>query len=331
MSGQQMRGCHSIAKPQERLACYDTISGREMTIKEDVEKHGRLALTEEAEPAAERVAEGAVPVYEEVVVPSMIDAMWGADPRSSRWLVTTHRRNYLLFARYSTDQNVAPYSPFYNETADSSRSDAVESKFQVSFKTRIWASEDRRFGAWLAYTQQSHWQVYNEEDSRPFRETNYMPELIVSYRPAIHIAGFDWNLFSAGYVHQSNGSSGLYSRSWDRLFAEFGFELDNFGVFLRAWYRIPENRDDENPDITDYYGHASLTALYRWQGHGVSLSARGNLRTGKGSVELSWLTPPLIGPLRGYVQLFSGYGESMIDYNWSQNTLGIGLALNDLY
>jgi phospholipase A1 len=29
------------------------------------------------------------------------------------------------------------------------------------------------------------------------------------------------------------------------------------------------------------------------------------------------------------VQGFSGYGESMIDYNWNQRTIGFGVAIND--
>jgi phospholipase A1 len=29
------------------------------------------------------------------------------------------------------------------------------------------------------------------------------------------------------------------------------------------------------------------------------------------------------------VKVFSGYGESLIDYNWKQSTLGIGITLND--
>jgi phospholipase A1 len=46
----------------------------------------------------------------------------------------------------------------------------------------------------------------------------------------------------------------------------------------------------------------------------------------------TWTSPPILGPLRGYVSAFTGlrgYGGSMIDYNWKQNTIGIGNTLND--
>jgi len=57
--------------------------------------------------------------------------------------------------------------------------------------------------------------------------------------------------------------------------------------------------------------------------------ARGNLSTGKGAAEVTWTSPRLFGPFRAYVQGFAGYGESMIDYNWSQKTIGIGVSIND--
>jgi phospholipase A1 len=74
----------------------------------------------------------------------------------------------------------------------------------------------------------------------------------------------------------------------------------------------------------------SLSRPFReWHGHSFTLMGRGNVSTGKGAGCLTWTTPPLLGPLRGYVAAFSGYGESMIDYNWNQNSIGFGVTLND--
>ncbi len=53
---------------------------------------------------------------------------------------------------------------------------------------------------------------------------------------------------------------------------------------------------------------------------------RGNLDTQKGAAQFSWTSPPIRGPLRGYAQAFTGYGENMIDYNWKQNSIGIGVT-----
>jgi len=69
--------------------------------------------------------------------------------------------------------------------------------------------------------------------------------------------------------------------------------------------------------------------IYKWHEHSFSLMGRGNWNTGNGAAQFAWTTPRLLGPMRGYVQLFSGYGESMIDYNFSQTTIGIGITLND--
>ena len=36
---------------------------------------------------------------------------------------------------------------------------------------------------------------------------------------------------------------------------------------------------------------------------------------------------PLAGALHGYLQVFSGYGESMIDYNLRQTKAGLGVTI----
>jgi phospholipase A1 len=43
-------------------------------------------------------------------------------------------------------------------------------------------------------------------------------------------------------------------------------------------------------------------------------------------LELDLTTSPLLGAARGYIQLTSGYGESLIDYNFRQTTLGFGVV-----
>ncbi len=60
-------------------------------------------------------------------------------------------------------------------------------------------------------------------------------------------------------------------------------------------------------------------------------TGRANLRFNEdnhGAVQLGY-TFSLHNQLRGYVQVFSGYGESLIDYDHEVNSLGIGLMLSN--
>ena len=38
---------------------------------------------------------------------------------------------------------------------------------------------------------------------------------------------------------------------------------------------------------------------------------------------------PIHGRLKAYVKITTGYGETLIDYNWRQNTIGLGILLVD--
>jgi len=313
--------CLEIADAVERLACFDVAIGAAV--------HGGAATT--PTPAATTVpAEAAAAVTPRPA--SLIDTAWGFLPDSRPAYVRLHQPNYLLLGRYTTDVNTAPYQPLFEAFDDEADFENVEAKFQLSVKGRLLSTDDRRWGLWFSYTQQSQWQLYSPEISRPFRETNYMPEIFGSFRPGVDIGGWQWNLLNFGYTHQSNGRADPISRSWDRLFVEAGFERDNFVLLARAWTRITEaDYEDDNPDIVDYYGHGEITGIYKWRDNSFTLMGRGNLSTGKGAAQFTWASRPLLGPLRGYVQVFTGYGESMIDYDWRQTTIGLGVTLNDRF
>ncbi|MFN0317903.1 MAG: phospholipase A [Burkholderiales bacterium] len=57
--------------------------------------------------------------------------------------------------------------------------------------------------------------------------------------------------------------------------------------------------------------------------------ARHSLRTGDkshGSAKLEW-SIPVSGYLKAHVSLFSGYRESLIDFNHRQTMIGVGISL----
>jgi phospholipase A1 len=175
--------------------------------------------------------------------------------------------------------------------------------------------------------------VFNHKASRPFRETNYEPEAILTLGTGNEGDGF--KLVNLGWSHESNGQTGTQSRGWNRLYAQGGWEWDRLSLLARAWHRIPDTaQDDDNPDIKEYMGRGDLLARYQTAGGYVTrLLVRHNLRAspGRGFVQLEWATPLLdaLGAARLHVQLSSGYGETLIDYNHKQTTIGIGVSFGD--
>jgi phospholipase A1 len=245
------------------------------------------------------------------------------------FVLTSHKPTYLLPLAY----NSRPNSAAVDEGGEDF--DRFEMKFQFSLKFTAWRHIFGDNGHLsLAYTQQAYWQAFNDAISSPFRETDHEPEAMLTFYTDYDVPGLGLRnrMLVFGYVHQSNGSPDDMSRSWNRLYANFILEHHNMVVSFKPWYRIPESsEDDDNPDIEDYLGHGELSLSYDNERNVYSLLFRNNLKRGgdnRGALQLDW-SFPLRDRIKGYVQIFSGYGESMIDYNRSVSRLGFGIMLND--
>jgi len=212
--------------------------------------------------------------------------------------------------------------------------DDFEAQFQISIKTPLVVDLFHKdISIYTGYTNRSFWQVYNSKLSSPFRETNHEPEIWLQTTKSTSFMGFDNRINMLGISHQSNGRSNALSRSWNRIYAKFAFEKESFLFVVKLWNRFNESSEfDDNPDITDYMGHGEFRVIYKKDGQAFNFMSRNNVESGfeRGATELSWSFP--IGKrkdLRGYIQVFSGYGESLIDYNQSVNRIGFGISLSD--
>ena len=241
--------------------------------------------------------------------------------------ILPHRPNYVLYT-YNGAPNVAPFSSIDSQ-ADLQHQ---ELKFQISLRVPLW---NRMFGdngdLWFGYTQMSFWQAFNTKRSAPFRETNYEPEMGLTLHTDFSLLGLRHRQLAVGFAHQSNGRDGTLTRSWNRLWASFTLERGNFVLVLKPWYRIPEEAaTDDNPDMAEYAGRAQLRLVYKYGDQVFSSMLRNSLRASdnRSGYELGW-TVPYNKSIKGLVQYYNGYGESLIDYNVRTRRFGIGVLVED--
>ena len=251
-----------------------------------------------------------------------------------RFGLLPHYVNYLLPFGY-TEQK-------YRSYVDSDEYGHIEAELQVSFKINI---GNDLFGLgekyYLSYSQRSLWQIY--EHSSPFRETNYNPEAFVVFPISDHSSSFNMRSVTLAYSHLSNGQGqthdeDLYtyayedpdnrSRGVDNFYINFTFQHNTLITDLKIWTPAIESKESsDNPDLMDYIGYSKLKFSYFTGENMFTLMGRGNPKTRKGAIEATY-SYPLVNGTYLYAKLFTGYGESLIDYNNKITKFSLGFSFS---
>ncbi|MET1115402.1 MAG: phospholipase A [Comamonas sp.] len=358
------RLCTAAADGPERLACFDAWANNQPwqspAASAQAEPTSAAAPSGAALPApAPIVATSATPLTRDAmpadpVVRGCNDAKYSAMTRF--WELTegtdcgvfTVRgyRPMSISVVAGNSVNRLPSSPAADHQSTTSTDyRSTETRLNISVRTKLATgllahTPERKDSLWVGYTQQSYWQVFSPDLSRPFRTTDHEPEVIYVYPLSLALpGGWNWAYAGAGLVHQSNGQSLPLSRSWNRWYLMTGLEKGNdFAVTSRIWKRLNEGADsDDNPDIVNLLGRAELTGTWNPNRvHTLSATVRSSLgSTPRGSLRLEWLRTLGEGigggrsNLRLHTQLFSGYGDSLIDYNRKRTVLSVGFSLLD--
>jgi len=252
----------------------------------------------------------------------------------SRFGLLPHYVNYLLPFGYTEHD--------YKSYEDSDKYGNSEAQIQVSFKINIGNDVfglDEKY--YISYSQRSFWQIY--EHSSPFRETNYNPEMFVVFPISDHSSNLHLRSVTLAYSHLSNGQGQTHdesiytypyqdpdnrSRGVDNFYLNFRFQYQTLITDFKIWTPPIEDKDrSDNPDIMDYTGYTKLKFSYFKDENMFTLMGRGNPKTMKGAAEATY-SYPLINGTYFYAKVFTGYGESLIDYNNNITKFSLGFSFS---
>lgn len=242
--------------------------------------------------------------------------------------IAFYKPNYIMPYYYTG----SPYNSIYEgQTPQNEKLTRDEIKYQISLKVPIWKNIlNHPSSLYLAYTQLSYWQAYNK--SAFFRETDFEPELFLANEINYDLTKyFSINFVNIGAEHQSNGFGNDLERSWNRVYIEGVASSGNFMLSVKPWFIIHDNSlREHNPNIGSYLGYMQVLVAYKMDKQVINfrtygLGVHGGRHT---SAELSY-SFPLTCYINGYVQLFSGYGQSLIEYDHRTNSAGVGIAFSN--
>lgn len=255
-----------------------------------------------------------------------------------KWLdndfgLTPYKVNYLLPFGYT--------SASYKSFIPTDEYKYFEAELQVSLKLYIGSNLlglDESY--YVSYSHKAFWQIYTE--SSPFRETNYGPEAFMIIPISDSSSIFNLKSIKIALAHNSNGQGNSLdesyylasqnpnnrSRSVNYVYSTLSFQYNTLMSELKFWVPLYEpKKENDNPDLMDYTGYTSIKFNYFLNKNMFTLMGRGNIDTGKGAVEFTY-SYPIIDDVYLYAKVFSGYGESLIDYNHNLTKYSIGFSFS---
>ena len=217
-----------------------------------------------------------------------------------------------------------------------------EAELQVSFKLgvgqNLFGLKERYY---LSYTHHAFWQIYT--NSSPFRENNYNPEAFTIIPIFSDVRGFTLRNVKLSLAHISNGKGATSltydkfgnpivvktSRSINYVYVDMAFQKGSFltNFIIQTPSFGGENLSD-NPDIMDYWGYTAMRLSYFHEKSMYTLLLKGNPVTEKGALEATYSYPLHKHSLFAYGKFFTGYGESLIDYNNYVTKIAFGIAFS---
>jgi phospholipase A1 len=245
-----------------------------------------------------------------------------------RFAISFHRPNYIMpyYYTFSPDQSV-----YVGNTPNGESLKHDEIKYQFSFKVPLWRNIfNLPSSLYFGYTQLSYWQAYNQNAF--FRSTDYEPEVYLQNDIDHHMFGnWSFNSLNIGLVHQSNGFGNSLERSWNRAYLLLAASNPNWMIAIKPWIIFHDSTyERQNPNMATYLGYEEIQLAYKY-GQGVIAFGTRNFieSSGHRSGNTLSVTFPMTKYLNGYVQIFSGYGQSLIEYNHRTNSVGIGFSLSN--
>ncbi|MBU2510425.1 phospholipase A [bacterium] len=213
-----------------------------------------------------------------------------------------------------------------------------EIHLQFSFKKQVYQA------VYFGYSHKAFWQTYDRENSRPFREQNYNPEVFLQFsemEPLDLVRVGIWEHESNGdkQRYDEEGNEVNYSRTWDRFYL-FGEKklTKHLSLGLKLWIvtslKTEEYRTfyDDNPDMQQYMGSGEIYVTIPLAHADFTVMLRRGWREGTDTIRVDGRVPvlKLLGTEDSgvdiFFQYFYGYGDSLIDYNRCIRRFSLGIS-----